>query len=191
MNILCLGDSLTYGYGVGREETWCTLASRLTGHTFINRGVNGATTGEMAEQELAGDELFLMGGLNNLFMGMPVSVPLADLRLICDRARRRGMRPTVGIPMQISRDVSEGWCDGHVDMDIVRASYAEFADRLVRQCREDGLAFLDFRPVVGPSDLAFDGIHLNRGGHRRMAEAVAAFWQSRDAASGAGLPGRA
>lgn len=100
MNILCIGDSLTYGYGIRRAETWCALASQLTGHTFINKGVNGATTGEMAEQELGGDELFIMGGLNNLFMGMSAAVPLADIDSICSRACRMGIRPVVGIPMQ-------------------------------------------------------------------------------------------
>ena len=29
MNILCLGDSLTYGYGVPRDEAWCSLAPGL------------------------------------------------------------------------------------------------------------------------------------------------------------------
>ena len=176
MNILCIGDSLTYGYGVRRAETWCVLASRLTGHSFINKGVNGATTGEMAEQELFGDELFVMGGLNNLFMGMSVAVPLADIRRICQRASGMGIRSTVGIPMQISEQVSEAWCEGPVDMDFVRASYADFADELARRCAEDGIAVIDFRPLIGPEHLSFDGIHLNKSGHERMAQAVAAHW---------------
>ncbi len=179
MNILCIGDSLTYGYGVRRAETWCALASELTGHNFINKGVNGATTGEMAQQELSGDEVFIMGGLNNLFMGMPVTVPLSDMRRICERALDLGIRPTVGIPMQISTDISEGWCDGPIDMNIVRSCYAEFADALLLQCRMDGIAFMDFRPHLGPGDLSFDGIHLNRQGHLRMAQVVAAHWNAK------------
>ena len=179
MNILCIGDSLTYGYGVGRSETWCALASNLTGHEFINRGVNGATTGEMAEQELFGDELFVMGGLNNLFMGMPVTVPLADIHRICRRAADMGIRPTVGIPMQISQEISEAWCEGPIDMDLVRSAYADFARALLLQCLKDGTDFIDFRPVVGPDELSFDGIHLNRRGHERTAQAVAARWNAR------------
>ena len=179
MNILCIGDSLTYGYGIRRAETWCALASQLTGHTFINKGINGATTGEMAEQELSSDEVFVMGGLNNRFMGMSTRVPLADIRGICERARLMGIRPTVGIPMQISDTVSEAWCEGPVDMDIVRASYAAFADDLVLQCRADGTAFIDLRPVIGPEHLSFDGIHLNRQGHALVAEAVAAHWNTK------------
>lgn len=176
MNILCLGDSLTYGYGVGRADTWCTLATQLTGHEFINRGVNGATTGDMLEQPLFGHELCVMGGLNDLFMGMDVAVPLRHLRLIVERAQALNIRPTVGVPMAFSPELTDGWCEGPVDMGWVRTSYAEFCEALRRQCAHSGIRVIDFRPVIGPEHLSFDGIHLNRLGHRRMAETVAAFW---------------
>ena len=283
MDILCIGDSLTYGYGVGRPHTWCAIASQLTGWNFINLGANGATTGEMLDampaalariaaktaesgtaalqpggkpQDSAtaapavapaqkgtpipssGDVesgtsrpwaaahtaasalpayagapadtpastmgkapcaalsnippatspnspapnaarggLFVMGGLNDLFMGMPIATPLRHIRAICEQARRAGLRPAVGLPMQISEHVSDGWCEGPVDMALVRAAYAEFAEALLAQCAEDGVPVLDFRPLLGPEDLGFDGVHLNRLGHQHMAEAVAAFWK--------------
>jgi len=176
MTILCIGDSLTYGYGVRQEETWCALASALTGYTFLNRGVNGALTGEMKEQPLSGEELMMMGGLNNLFMGMDITVPLRDLREIWTKALQMGMRPTVGIPMPISPHIDEGWCEGPIDLGKVRSAYAAFADELERFCAEDGVRIIDFRPLILPCHLSFDGIHLNKEGHRRMAEAVAACW---------------
>ena len=47
MKIVCLGDSLTYGYGVPRKDGWVSLAAQATGHTLVNRGVSGDTTGGM------------------------------------------------------------------------------------------------------------------------------------------------
>ena len=185
MDILCLGDSLTYGYGVPREECWCCLASRLTGHSFLNRGVNGATTGEMLERWESGlaaqasaskSEVLVMGGLNDLFMGIVPAAPLSNLLAICEQAIAAGLRPAVGIPMQISPDVDEAWCDGPVDVDYVRSAYADLAEALLAQCRERGIRTIDFRPLIGPAELSFDGIHLNRRGHARMAEAVAGCW---------------
>ena len=182
MTILCIGDSLTFGYGVPRDECWCALASRLTGHSFVNRGVNGATSGEMLELARAvlpdwpEGEVFVMGGLNDLFMGMPLRVPLEHIREICRLARAHGLRPVAGIPMPMAESLDDGWCDGPIDMTKVRAAYADFAEALLRRCAEDGVPVLDFRPVVGPAELAFDGIHVNRQGHRRMAEAAAAHW---------------
>ena len=185
MDILCLGDSLTYGYGVPREDCWCTLASRLSGHSFLNYGVNGATTGEMLERWESGltaqasaskAEVFVMGGLNDLFMGMSPSVPLANLLALCERGREAGLRVVAGIPMQISPDVEEAWCDGPVDVDWVRSAYASFAEALVGECEKRGIEYLDFRPLIGPAELSFDGIHVNKRGHKLMAEAVAEFW---------------
>ena len=41
MKIVCLGDSLTYGYGVPQKDGWVSLAAQATGHTLVNRGVSG------------------------------------------------------------------------------------------------------------------------------------------------------
>ena len=179
MKILCLGDSLTYGYGVPLEDTWCAVASQLCGHEFQNSGVNGATTGEMLEWrfELPAGGLLVMGGLNDLFMGMSPSIPLANILALCERGREAGLRVVAGIPMQISPDVEEAWCDGPVDVDWVRSAYTSFADALVGECEKRGIEYLDFRPLIGPAELSFDGIHVNKRGHRLMAEAVAEFWR--------------
>ncbi len=176
MIITCLGDSLTYGYGVERSNTWCALASQRTGHTFINRGINGALSDEIASLPFDGDELFVMGGLNDFFMGRSPGVPLEALRGLCRKASAMGILPTVGIPMQISPDVEEAWCDGPIDIATVRTAYAAYAESLMLQCRKDGVRALDLRPLIHPCHLSFDGIHLNRQGHIRMADAVAALW---------------
>ena len=46
MKIVCLGDSLTYGYGVPRKDGWVSLAAQATGHTLVNKGVSGDTLPE-------------------------------------------------------------------------------------------------------------------------------------------------
>ena len=178
MIITCIGDSLTYGYGVGRHHTWCALASQLTGYSFVNRGINGAMSDEIAAQPYSdGDELFVMGGLNDLFHGRRIQVPLENMLGLCRAAMRQRVVPTAGIHMQISPDVDEAWCDGPVDVAKVRAAYAEYAEKLLVQCAREGVRTVDFRPVIGPGHFLFDGIHLNRAGHECMAKTVAAAWQ--------------
>ncbi|MDR3073453.1 MAG: hypothetical protein LBV01_01850, partial [Deltaproteobacteria bacterium] len=44
MKLVCLGDSLTYGYGVRRALVWTTLAAKDSGAEIVNRGVNGLLT---------------------------------------------------------------------------------------------------------------------------------------------------
>lgn len=40
MKIVCLGDSLTAGYNVTREESWVDLLNRETSDTWINAGIS-------------------------------------------------------------------------------------------------------------------------------------------------------
>ena len=48
MKIICMGDSITYGHGLSDlSQRWSDLVSTRTGHTLVNRGVSGDTTGGM------------------------------------------------------------------------------------------------------------------------------------------------
>lgn len=76
--VLCLGDSLTYGYGVGRSECWAALAVRNMGREFVNCGVCGDTSCGMLARfpslvaEHRPDAVFVMGGSGvKPFLGMP------------------------------------------------------------------------------------------------------------------------
>ena len=45
--IVCIGDSITYGFPYGEEASWTRLLAEATGHLIINKGINGNTTGDM------------------------------------------------------------------------------------------------------------------------------------------------
>ena len=45
--IICIGDSLTYGFGVRRAQCWTKLAAEMSGWTIVNCGICGDTTGGM------------------------------------------------------------------------------------------------------------------------------------------------
>ena len=77
MELICIGDSLTFGYGVRRNERWTALAAEESGWTLRNCGVSGDTTGGMLlrlREILCGlderrDErcFLLLGGCNDIF----------------------------------------------------------------------------------------------------------------------------
>ena len=47
MKIVCLGDSLTYGFMVRRSKIWTKLSEDKTGFEIINEGISGDTSGGM------------------------------------------------------------------------------------------------------------------------------------------------
>ncbi len=45
--LICIGDSLTFGYGVHLSQRWTRLCAQETGWELANEGINGDTTGGM------------------------------------------------------------------------------------------------------------------------------------------------
>ena len=41
MTLICLGDSLTYGFGIPRHRVWPSLLAKTTGMKVLNWGING------------------------------------------------------------------------------------------------------------------------------------------------------
>ena len=48
MKIMCMGDSITYGNGLtDLSDRWSDIVAARTGHTLVNLGIGGDTTGGM------------------------------------------------------------------------------------------------------------------------------------------------
>lgn len=47
MKLICIGDSLTFGYGVRPSRRWTRLCAQETGWEIVNEGISGDTTGGM------------------------------------------------------------------------------------------------------------------------------------------------
>ena len=77
MKLICIGDSLTFGYGVRPSQRWTRLCAQETGWEIVNEGISGDTTGGMLVRLRALLEdrdicvqrplVLLMGGANDIF----------------------------------------------------------------------------------------------------------------------------
>ena len=178
MKIVCLGDSLTYGIGVRRRETWAALAASETGWDICNKGISGDTTSGMlarfSRDVLAQkpDVAVLMGGGNDLLAGCPRAIPQSNLMAMVFEALAVGIIPVVGIP---TPGLSTAALPIPADRppQILAAEREAYHDWLVRFCSGFGVLAVDFRKAL-PSDgvagdFYLDGIHPTPALHRRMA----------------------
>lgn len=183
MNILCLGDSIVFGYGVARSKTWGALAAEQTGWTLKNAGVPGDTTGGMLARLpllLAGgqkpDVLFLFGGQNDFMAGCPASVPSANTMAMGQQALSRGIRVAFSVPTPI-RDarLTERWTpirrfSAPTD-ELLR--YRDFLMTLSDSFPKGMSTVIDFYTPFLPENaddaLFSDGIHLTPAGQERFA----------------------
>jgi lysophospholipase L1-like esterase len=186
MKIVCLGDSLTYGYEVRRSATWPSLAAKTSGHLILNRGVNGITTtgmlGSFQQAVLAeGAELvLLMGGANDILFNLDAEGAEKNLGFMAQKALASGIRVFIGIPSPLCPPIRDDWM-AMADFAAALPVYTAYIKRLYAFVREQGWPCVDFcgavlahaekhrLPLRG---LYLDGVHLNEQGHKVFADCL-------------------
>jgi acyl-CoA thioesterase-1 len=169
--IVCLGDSLTAGYGLSADEAYpARLAERLReaglDYEVINAGVSGDTSAgglRRLDWSLSGDVavLVLALGANDGLRGLPPAELRANLARIIETARRRQIRVVLA-GMEAPPNF------GAVYTRDFRAVYADLA-------RQYDVAFVPFflDGVAGvPALNQADGIHPTADGQRRVAATI-------------------
>lgn len=183
MRMLCLGDSLTYGYDVPKMQQWTYITSRTMGIDIQNEGLCGDTTAGMQYRfrllDLSAYDLFfLMGGVNDIFQELPVHAAKENLAFMADAAARKGMAVLVGIPpLTRPESVYFGWQRRE---DVMRHNeYIRQLGQYLRDlCRDRGYYSADFAAAmetaeeVGKTGLYADGVHPSAQGYAVFAAAA-------------------
>ncbi len=184
MKILCIGDSLTFGFGVPRRDAWTALAQRELGVELVNRGIPGDTTAGMLARFVREAEnvrpvlATIMGGLNDIFFGGDDGPARANIAAIIHQATSANIIPLLCTPAPVVVEAArEDWA-GLVDFFAARETGREYAAWLRRFAATFNVPFLDFweaferrlNDSVGDAGLYIDGLHPNAAGQALMAE---------------------
>ena len=185
--IICLGDSLTYGYGVRRAQCWTELAAEMSGWNVVNRGICGDTTGGMLVRlrEILREEIgqrnercfLLMGGCNDIFFSG--SSTGARENMAAHQLFAEGEMPLIAVGPGIADGSYPSMWSDLVDFPEAGKVIRQYYEWLERFCSSFGVRMIDFRGDFRDregntrTELYLDGLHLNPEGHRVMAERVA------------------
>jgi acyl-CoA thioesterase-1 len=169
--IVFLGDSLTAGYGLAKEESVPSLIQKRVkdaGYSYevVNAGVSGDTSAgglSRLDWSLAGDVKILVIelGANDGLRGLPVAGLKQNLTEIITRARARNIR-VILTGMEAPPNFGPAYTSEF------RAVYRQLA-------REHDVTFIPFYldGVAGISSLNIaDGIHPNAQGSRIVEKTV-------------------
>jgi acyl-CoA thioesterase-1 len=169
--VVTLGDSLTAGLGVARDEAYpALLEARLREAGFAYRVVNAGVSGDTTAGGLrrldwvlrSRPEIVIVAlGANDGLRGQPVAALRDNLTAIVTRLRESGTRVLL-VGMRLPPNYGEAYAGG-------------FAEAFRTVARGTSVAFLPFllAGVAGdPSLNQADGIHPNAAGHRIVAEHV-------------------
>jgi acyl-CoA thioesterase-1 len=171
--ILCLGTSLTAGYGLDPEQAYPALVQRRIdeaglSYRVVNAGVSGETSAGALQRidwllQRPVAVLVLETGANDGLRGLDVEALRSNLQALLERAARQQPPPRVLLAgmrtlTNYGRDYGRSF----------RGVYPELAAR-------HGAALVPFllEGVAGVPALNLpDGIHPNAEGQRRVAETV-------------------
>jgi len=157
-NIICFGDSLTYGTGAQEGMDYPSRLAEMLGKPVINAGVPGDTTlsamKRLEEDVLSQDPrivLITLGG-NDLKNGVPKETAFRNLKHITDAIQQKGALVVIGgidFPLR-GRGFGE--------------AYIEFA-------ANNGVVLIPniFDGILGKRKLMSDPVHPNDDGYAVMA----------------------
>jgi acyl-CoA thioesterase I len=162
--ILAFGDSLTFGTGATRTESYPAVLESLVGRRVVNSGIPGEVTGQglsrlpgVIEREKP-SLLILCHGGNDLLRHLDQKKTVNNLRAMIRLARERGVAvviiavPSPGIALSPP------------------PFYREIASEMKIPLEEEALTAL-----LSDGSLKSDYIHPNAAGYRRLAESIAAL----------------
>lgn len=187
MKITCMGDSITYGFGLEPNLSlrWSDLAAARTGHELINCGVSGDTTGGMLARcqtqvfPHKPDILLILGGINDISMMGDYRLPQCNMAAMVRQALSFGIKPLIGIlPPVSAEDLGAPLWEPDRDNHRLARLCEEYAQWLKLYCKQNGFSFVDFRsPFFAEDgsvrrDLFQDGLHPTAQGHALMSQAL-------------------
>ncbi|MGE5398257.1 MAG: SGNH/GDSL hydrolase family protein [Chitinophagales bacterium] len=169
--IVCLGDSITYGYPYGPQISWTHRLAEATGYNIINRGINGNTTSDMLSRfdrhviAFHPDYVIIMGGINDIIWRESHDRIVWNIEQMIKKAQNAGISVVIGMVTPI--DDSEG-----------EARLTRLREWLTEFTREQSIPVIDFYSVFinreGQliNELLLDGGHPTTEGYHRMFEAI-------------------
>ena len=165
--VLALGDSLTEGAGVAREEAWPALLESMTDWTVINGGVSGDTS-EAALRRLPSlldrhdpDMVLVTLGGNDMLRHVPQQTTIANLENILAMIREHGAQAVLLATPQPS-------LTGAVFQNLSAPDfYRKLAEAQQIPLIEDAIA-----DVISDPRLKGDPLHPNAEGHVLLSEKI-------------------
>ena len=160
-NIICFGDSITFGYGANEGEDYPTGLSKLLSREVINAGVDGDTTFD-ALARIEADVLdkdprmvIVEFGGNDFLQKVPESDTLKNLEQIIDRIQQKGA-------IVVLVDISSGFF-----MQSYRDKYRKLAE-------EKKTVFIPqiLKNIITNPGMKSDFFHPNANGYQIIARRI-------------------
>ncbi|MDY4949418.1 MAG: GDSL-type esterase/lipase family protein [Clostridium cadaveris] len=184
--ITCIGDSLTFGYGVSKDKKWIDiLAKELPQYEVLNKGVNGDTTSGLLSRFYQDvilnkpEKTIITIGSNDFLTGRTVDSAFENLKLLIKESKENAIGTFIGIePLICAALAKEYWCS-YLDYSIINSKISLYRYKILNYCKEKSIDCIDFYDLfenlnskLENHDMFLDGLHPKEEIHKIMAKEV-------------------
>ena len=183
VDLVCLGDSIVYGYGTDFQNAWPYVASQRLGIHILNKGENGDTSAGMNARFTSDviwehpKEVFIMAGANDILMGTSLTWICANMDMMIEKALDAGIAPIVGIPIQIDGAMLKQCWYSYFSIEDTMALFEKYREWLISYCGQKQIPYVDFQGKYpeylkrkGVTRGYQDGVHPTREGYGVLAD---------------------
>lgn len=183
MKVVCIGDSLTYGYGVYKEKCWVDILRKSSNIRVLNRGINGDTSTGMLSRSIRDvvennpDAVIIMGGSNDFLAGHDLTRVQENIAELVKESEQFGIKPIIGIQTAIEEELAMEKWSSDVDYSGINEKIVEYRNWVIDYCKEKGIVYIDFykalyerRQCMYVEEIYIDGLHPTEFGHSVMGK---------------------
>lgn len=184
-DVICMGDSLTYGYPFGPQDSWVELVSRATGLVLINRGINGDTTAGMLARfarevvQKGPGVVVIMGGTNDAWFGVATAGVRKNMEAMVAQALEAKVKPVVVLPAPLYRETND------IGLEVLARRLEEYRVSFRDLAQKRNLDLLDlYTPLTdahtgwGKAEYFHDAAHPSLEGYRELGRAATVFFKN-------------
>ncbi|GFZ31365.1 lipase/acylhydrolase [Clostridium zeae] len=166
MKIVCIGDSLTYGYGVAPSKGWVNLLRASTKYDIINKGVNGDTTVGILSRfsrdciDLNPNIAVIMAGTNDLLTGRSIDNIVDNIIYMVKECLNNNVKPVILIPPLTLPKLAEMSWYSSIDYNYVNNMINSMEGLFENNLRD--ILLVNFNKLIPMlEEYYIDGIHLS------------------------------
>ncbi|MEG6521472.1 SGNH/GDSL hydrolase family protein [Desulfotomaculum sp. 1211_IL3151] len=184
--VVCLGDSITYGYPDGPGFSWVTKVIDNAGYPMLNRGINGETTGQMLDRlqrDVISEKpayLIFAGGHNDGWQKVSLPRVQHNIQQVVESALRQGICPIMVLPSPLNIEQLLQCFDGtRQDAEEYHENLGQIRQWIDQYAKEREFLTLDFHtPLLltgtdqGDPRYLLDGGHPTHEGYHLLGQAA-------------------
>ena len=187
MNIVCLGDSTTYGYMVGRNKVWTKILNdkfHKENKNIINKGINGdMISGMLVRFEMDcikenADTVILMGGVNDIFTCKPLEKIENNFINIINKALENNIDIIAFTPIAFVKEAFSFFESNNIEeFENILKEYVNFINDYTSKNNIKSIDVYNLftNKILKENnyyDIFFDGVHLSENGHSVFASEI-------------------